>query len=465
VVILKYLIKLKGKIMKKWLKWVLGIVGAILVVIIVYVAWNWTFFNIVAGTEELSGESSVIPEMVGDGKDSLQIGDTDWVSWYGPDGNRIAKEKGIQTDWSKGLKKVWEVNYLCQGKSSASWSSPVIQGNRLVVCGRDTENDLVFSLNPENGDLIWFQSYSTNASSSHGSGPRATPFIDGNRVYTFGRGGDLACWDLLNGDAIWKKNVMDEGGEDPTWGHSSSPLVFNNLVFTQGGGQCRTIAYNKNTGEVVWKSGTGPAGYAAYKVTEIAGKQILLSFHGTGLAALSMDNGEELWNVVWRTSYDVNATTPVVMEDKVFITSGYGTGSMLLAIKSERADSLWGSKAFSAHHSDPYIIDGYIYGYSGDSFQNKGAFKCIDLKTGEEKWSTNEIGWGTCVLVDGYLLCSDIKGNIALVRPSPDKFIKVTSLPSALGDIKGPVWTTPVVSNGHLYLRFKQKLVCYNIIG
>lgn len=451
--------------MKKWLKWVLGIVGVILVVIIVYVAWNWTFLNIVAGTEGLSGESSVIPEVTSDIKDSLQYGDTDWVSWYGPDGDRVARENGIQADWSNGLKKVWEVNYLCQGNSSASWSAPVIQGNRLIVSGRDTENDLVFSLNPNNGDLIWFQSYSTNASSSHGSGPRATPFIDSDRVYTFGRGGDLFCWRLFDGEILWRKNVTDEGGEAPTWGYSSSPLVVDNLVLVQGGGDCRTIAYDKMTGDVVWKSGSGIAGYAALSEMNIAGNQIVLAFHGTGLAAVTVEEGTELWNKDWTTRYNVNATTPVVVEDKVLITSGYGTGSMLLAIKSDRADSLWDSKAFSAHHSDPHIIDGYIYGYSGDSFQNKGAFKCIDLKTGEEKWSTNEIGWGTCVLVDGYLLCSDIKGNIALVRPSPSKFIKLTSLPSALGDIKGPVWTTPVVSNGHLYLRFKQKLVCYNIIG
>jgi outer membrane protein assembly factor BamB len=138
---------------------------------------------------------------------------------------------------------------------------------------------------------------------------------------------------------------------------------------------------------------------------------------------------------------------------------------MLLKVEPNRVDSLWRIETFSSIHSDPYVINGYIYGYSGDSFQNKGAFKCIDVKSGEEKWSTNDIGWGTCVLVDGYLLCSDIKGNIALVKPDPNEFKLVTSLSSALGDIRGPVWTIPVISNGHLYLRFKQKLICYDIVG
>jgi hypothetical protein len=450
---------------KKWLKWVLGIIGVIVLVIIVYVAWNWTLFSIVSGTEELSGERGAIPGVVGAETDSLQYGESDWISWYGPYGDRIAQVKGIQTDWSKGLKKIWEVDYLCQGKGSAAWSAPVIQGNRLVVCGRDTDQDLIFCINPNDGSLLWYQSYAAKTSTSHGSGPRATPFIDSDRVYTFGRGGDLACWRLLNGETLWRKNVSDEGGEGPTWGHSSSPLILGNLALVQGGGDCRTIAYDKMTGKVVWKSGSGLPGYAALSEIEIIENQALLAFHGTGLAAVTADKGTELWNVDWPTSYDVNATTPVVIGDRVFITSGYGTGSMLLKVKQDRTDSLWRTDTFSSIHSDPYVINDYIYGYSGDSFQNKGAFKCIDLNSGEEKWSTNEIGWGTCVLVDGYLLCSDIKGNIALVKPNPDEFKLITSLSSALGDIKGPVWTIPVVSNGHLYLRFKQKLVCYDIAG
>ena len=451
--------------MKKWLKWALIVIGVIFVTIVIYVALNWSWMSIVAGTEELNGNTGKIPAVVKSDTDSLAFGKTDWPSWYGPNGDRISAETEIIDNWSNGLTKVWEVDYLCQGTGSASWSSPVIQGNRLVVCGRDTESDLIFCLNPQDGSLLWYQSYQAKAKTNHGSGPRATPFIDQDRVYTFGRSGDIACLNLNNGQIIWRKNVMDEGGEEPTWGHSSSPLVIGDLVLIQGGGSCRTIAYDKMTGEVIWKSGTGLAGYAALKPIELAGQQTLLAFHGTGLAALTIMEGRELWNIKWITDYDVNATTPVVIDNRVFITSGYGTGSILLNVDQNKADSLWRSNEFSSIHSDPYIIKGYIYGYSGDSFQNKGAFRCIDLENGEEKWSTNDMGWGTCTLVDGYILSCDIKGNIFLSKPNPDKFELITLLPSALGDIKGPVWSTPVVSNGQLYLRFKQKLTCFDIIG
>jgi outer membrane protein assembly factor BamB len=422
-------------------------------------------FTIVSGTEELSGEGSAIPTPVATGDNELRTGETDWASWYGPDGDRISHEKNIRKDWSKGLKKVWEVDYLCQGSGSASWSSPVIQGNRLVVCGRDTENDLIFCLNPDDGSLIWYQSYPAKAKTNHGSGPRATPFIDNDKVYTFGRSGDLACLSLGDGQLLWRKNVTDEGGEEPMWGHSSSPFVLDSLVIVQGGGTCRVIAYDKNSGDVIWKSGNGVAGYAAFKLINIENSQSLLAFHGTGLSAINVQDGKELWNIKWRTDYDMNATTPVVIDDRVFITSGYGTGGMLLRVNAKMADSLWRSENFASIHSDPYIIDGYIYGYSGDSWQNRGAFKCINLNSGEEKWSTNEVGWGTTILVDGYLLTCDIKGNIFLINPRPEESEMVTSLSSAMGDIKGPVWANPVVSNGHLYLRYKQNLICYDISG
>jgi len=450
--------------MKKWLKWTLGIVAVIIICVAVLIAWYWFSFRIISGTEELSGAQSPIPVAKSVELPPIITGEADWMSWYGPGGNHRSRVTGIATDWSGGLKKIWEVDYLCQGNGSATWSAPVIQGNRLVVCGRDTDEDLIFCLNPESGEVLWQKSYITKAKKSHGSGPRATPFIDNDRVYTFGRNGDLVCWNLFDGELIWHKNVSDEGGEEPVWGHSSSPLVIDSLVIVQGGGDVRTIAYNKISGDVVWKSGQGLPGYAALVSMASPGQNMVLAFHGTGLAALNTQSGKELWNVSWPTSYDVNATTPLVMDNFIFITSGYGTGSMLLKVENSGIDSLWRTENYSSIHSDPYVIDSYLYGYSGDSFQNKGAFKCLNLSNGKEKWSTNDMGWGTCTWVDGYLLCCDIKGNIFLMQPAPDKFKLITKLEDALGDIRGPVWTVPVVANGYLYLRFKQKLVCYNLV-
>jgi hypothetical protein len=222
--------------MKRWLKWTLGIVGTIIVILVTLVVWNYDMITIISGTGGLSGDEIPIPAVSELELTPLETGEADWGSWYGPGGQRRSLVTGIKTDWSDGLKKLWEVNYLCHGDQSATWSAPVIQGNRLVICGRDTDNDLVFCLDPASGKLLWQVSYPAKATPSHGTGSRATPYIDEDRVYTFGRSGDLACWRLLDGEGLWHKNVTDEGGQEPTWGHSSSPLVIDDLVLVQGGG-------------------------------------------------------------------------------------------------------------------------------------------------------------------------------------------------------------------------------------
>ncbi|MBT4482519.1 MAG: PQQ-like beta-propeller repeat protein [Candidatus Latescibacteria bacterium] len=450
--------------MKKYQKWTLGILGILLVVIIVFAAMFWSSITILMGTEELRGTTDTIPEVTSAEEEPLVIGDADWISWQGVNGDNRAEVTGIKKDWSGGLKKLWEVNYLCQENSSATWSAPVIRGNRLIVCGRDSENDLVFCLNTKDGSLLWLGSYAAEANASHGSGPRATPYIDNDRVYTYGRSGDLVCWSLLDGEEPWTTNVSFEGGEAPQWGFASSPLVQGDIVIVQGGGSARTVAYDKITGKVLWKSGNGIAGYAAITNIDIDGNPVILSFHGKGLAAIDPKNGNELWNVPWETSFDVNATTPITNGERVFITSGYKTGGVMLKTSLTGAEPLWQNKTIASQHSDSFFIGGFLYGYSGDSSQNKGSFKCVDPESGAEIWTSNDIGWGTCVFADEHLLCMDIKGNLFLVKPDPENFIKKSEFRSALGDVKGPVWTKPVLANERLYLRFKQRLICYNIV-
>jgi len=425
-------------------------------IFIAHKAWNAIY-----GEQDIVGPVGAIPGQTAVLSPPTQ-GPADWPCWRGLGGDGKSTVTGIRKDFS-GLKKLWEIDYLCQGKQSATWSAPAVRGNRLVVPGRSSSEDLIFCLDPSNGQLLWLGSYKAKAGRSHGPGPRATPYIDDDRVYTFGRSGDLACWNLNDGKLLWKRNVNDTGGETPKWGHSSSPLVYGDKVFVQGGGSAQALAYEKMTGEVAWKARKGDAGYAAPATVNMGDKVGLLIFHGTGLACLDPDDGNEFWAVPWKTSYNVNATTPVSGDGIVLITSGYGTGCQALKVGDAGVDVLWTSKVIAAHHSDPFIIDGFIYGYSGQSNQNTGHFKCVKLDDGTEKWSTDKLGWGTTLYVDGHLLCMDNKGSLFLVKPDQDALLVVTQFNNALGAIDHPAWTIPVVANGRLYLRYMQRLVCYSL--
>ena len=424
---------------------------------------SYNVYQMIAGSESLTGNVEAIPtdksEII-----PLTKGDADWPNWRGPNFDGKSSITGIKTDWSKGLTKLWQVDYLCQDNATASWSTPVIQGNRLVVPGRDEKNDLVFCLNSETGKLIWKGSYEAITNTSHGPGARATAVIDSNLVYTFGRGGDVACWQLLDGKMLWKKSVMAEGGSEPQWGHSATPFVFENKLIVQGGGKATVIAYDKITGNVLWKSLEGEAGYSATMTIKFDSVPKLLVYHGTGLSCLNPEDGKVLWTIPWATEYNVNATTPIVIGNLIFHTSGYGMGGELVEATEKGYKVLWKNNVIEAQHSDQILIDGYLYGYTGES-NNKSPFKCVDFKTGKEMWTTNEIGGGTCIFVDNFLICMDYKGNLYLVKPDSKSFKKISEMPLAIKDVKSLAWTSPVAANGKLYLRYMQTLICFNLLN
>ncbi len=446
--------------MKRSVKVILIICSVILTTGLVF---GYLIYTITHRSEAIAGKQENIPSVLGDSSFVL-AGSADWPNWRGEKFDGKSSFTGIKTDWSDGLKKLWQVDYLCQGSSSATWSSPVVRGNMLVVMGRDEVNDIVFCLNTETNELIWKGTYKAETESSHGAGPRATPFIDSSFVYTFGRSGDLACWNLKDGKLIWKQNVKDFGGQEPDWGFSTTPLVLDRKVIVQGGGNALVVAFDKNTGKLVWKAMQGEAGYAATVPVTIDNETELIVYHGKGLSLVDSDNGKEYWRAPWETKYCVNASTPVVYEDIIFNTSGYGMGGQALKFSRDGYKILWKSEVIGAQHSDPILVDGYLYTYSGESTRKNGVFKCVEMVTGKEMWSTNEISQGTTTYIDGHIICMDISGNIYLIKPNNRSFELVGTLMKALEDVKSAAWTVPVTANGKLYLRHLQHLVCYSLI-
>ncbi len=416
------------------------------------------------GYEPISGRQSGIPAARTAG--SLpSVAQSDWPCWRGASGDGRSTVTGIRKNWDGGLTELWSVDYLCQGDRSVTWGAPVIKGGCLVVPGRDETHDLVFCLDSESGQLLWVGKYEADCKSAHGPGARATPCIDGDRVYTFGRSGDLVCWSMTDGKKIWHRSVDEVGGEEPRWGHSSSPVVYGGHVIVQAGDETIAAAFDKVTGEPAWRSVAGDASYAAPALLSGPPSGLLI-FHVEGLSCLDPDSGSRRWFVPWKTSYGVNASTPVVNGSHLFMTSGYKRGGQMLDISGARPVVLWENRHIEAQHSDPYIIDGHVYGYSGPSHSNrKGRLHCLDAESGEEKWSTSEVGWGTMVAVDGQLLCLSIAGDLFLVKPDPSRFVKVTEFRGALGgEVKTPAWTLPVVANDRLYLRYLQRLICYDLM-
>jgi len=429
---------------------------------------------------------------------------SDWPQWRGPYGNGKSGVIGIKKDWSGGLKKLWEKGDLCQGEGNTStWSAPSILGDRLVIPGRHGDKDVIFCFNAMSGAVLWKREYSTvpdkrqGGGNRYGAGSFASPCIDGVRVYTFGGWGDLACWKIENGEQLWKKNVRDLGGISANFGFASSPLVYKDKVIVHGGGEVMVVAFDKLTGQIVWKrswddDGSGRPGYGSPMLAEFGGRdQILTSVTAAGtrrgrhtpgrVAGLDPEDGSVLWEVPWWCFYELFAV-PVVEGSIAVITTGMRSGSMGLHVDSSGAKQIWENwenDVLSPSHSLPMIHNGYIYGYSGHSSdyyerdRQGRELQCVDLKTGQLQWKGGpDAGWGTLIYVDGHLLCLTDKGKLMLVEPKPDEYSKVTEFQTSLNIANSGypeksqfVWTHPVVASGKVYVRYCSQLICYDLIN
>jgi outer membrane protein assembly factor BamB len=397
---------------------------------------------------------------------ALENREHDWPAWKGAKADNTTTFTDIKTDWSQGLTKLWEVDYLCEGKDSVSWSCPAIKGNRLVVPGRDEKKEYVFCLDPDTGELLWYKTYKSDVNNkSYGIGSRATPTIDEDRVYTLSRGGTLIAWQLLNGEKLWEQELTKLGSVEPQWGYCTSPVVYGDSLVVMSGGEALVIAFDKLNGQVKWKSEAGDASYSTPVVIKADPQDYLIVLGGKFLYGINAVTGKTLWEEPFETINNINIVTPPVDLNKniAVLSAWYGHGSKAVKISAEKSEMLWENKGVQAHQADPFILDNYVYSFSGMSTQNMGTFKCLELETGVEKWASKAIGNGQFIYVEPYFISLDLKGNLFLVDPDPNEFKLVTSFPDAISDAKKRSWTKPVLAQGKLYLRYAHRLICYDI--
>ncbi len=392
----------------------------------------------------------------------------DWPRWRGPRGDNAPVVEAFPQDLTK-LTKKWSTTQLCTGKAElvATWSCPVIAGKKLVVTGREDTKDTVWCLDAATGEKLWKKEYDAPAGKNvpYGNGPRATPAIDGDFVYTFGCMGQVACWSLADGKQQWIKNVEDLGGKRPLWGHSSSPLIVGDKVIVQGGGKALVVALDKKTGDKAWTSLEGPAGYAAPMIATLDGKDQLVVFAAETLLGLDPKDGGKLWSFPWPTGAGMNCSTPIQLGEKLLIVSsekdfsGQKGGMALLEFTSGQPKAAWKNQQVGPGHNEPAIVDGFFYAFTGFSMDKKGSLICADLATGKAKWTSNDIGGpGTVIRVGDQLLALGNGGKLALIKPSSEKIEIISSMDA----IKGfPVWTGAVIADGRLYIRSSNELICY----
>ena len=394
---------------------------------------------------------------------NLGLRGDDWPQWRGPNRDGISGETGWSYTWPvAGPAKVWHADV------GIGYGTVSVSKGRVYLLGNTAESDTAYCLDANTGATLWKYSYPCIAKDPNGyPGPRCTPTVDGESVFTLSRQGNLFCLDTKEGKVRWAKDLrQDFGGKVPTWGYSTSPLVEGDLVIVEPGAPGASVAaLKKQTGEVAWKAGDDPTAYSSPIAFTGADGRCVLDFMAANLVCRSLKDGHELWRYEWVTSWAVNAATPILTGDgKVFISSDYNTGCALLDMTKNPPATLWKNKFMRNHNNSCVLWKGYLYG-----FDEKREFKCLELATGAVKWSEKKYGKGSLMVADGKLIIYSDRGKLGVADPSPDAYKELAF--TTVFDVKSPhpsgasvdTWAVPVLANGKLYCRSLDELVCLNL--
>lgn len=372
----------------------------------------------------------------------------DWPQFRGLDGTGISSESGVVSTLT--IKELWRAKMTDKGYASAA-----VAGGKLYIIDHNGAEDLVRCFNLTSGAELWRYGYPDAKDANYGFA-RATPCISDGLVYTVSRNGKLLCLTADKGKLIWSRSYDEFKGQTPGWGHSASPIIDGErLLVVPGGDNAAMAVLDKKNGKTVWASGNERASYATPVIATINGQKQYLVFSATALVSYDAAAGKQLWRFPWKTSYDVNAAQPIVIDNSVFISSGYNTGCALLDITPAGPRQRWRNKAMQQHFSSAILWNGMLYGTT-----DPGRLVCLDPADGSEKWHHDGFEKGGCVAIGSTLiaLCGKT-GELVMVDLNPTEY-KETGRMTIL---TGQSWTAPIIADGKLIIRNTESLVCLKL--
>jgi len=400
----------------------------------------------------------------------------DWAQYRGSetDGHSPEKLSLAATLPDNSLPRVWQI------PAENGFSSFVVSGeSAYTIVGRQIDGvnrEVLVSVNIADGTERWAKAFGiarydgggdSGASDNRGGdGPRSTPAVSDGRVFVYSGAMKLVCIAAKDGTELWSQDIAKSfGGQNIRWQNAASPLLDDGLVFVAGGGAGQSLlAFDQKTGENLWKTQDDGIVHASPIIATLHGvRQVIFSTKG-GLVAVAPRTGKVLWRQPFQAKYV--AASPVVSGDLVYCSAGYGAGAMVVRVTKDgdafTTEQLWKKpNALMNHWSTPVAKDGYLYGLFGHASYGTAPLKCIDMATGEEKWSKPNFGMGGVILVDGHLLALCDNGELCIVKATPEGYQQEALFKA----IDGKCWSTPAYSDGKIYLRSTKNGVCYAAAG
>lgn len=389
----------------------------------------------------------------------------DWTQFLGPHRNGVYDGTDLAQKWpANGPPVSW------RQPVGHGFAGPVAVGQSVILFSRKDSNEIVTCYRAQTGKVIWTFAYPTSYEDDFhfDDGPRATPCVYSNLVYTFGAQGSLHCLDLATGTNLWTVDTQATFKTDKGFfGMACSPLVEGDVVVLNIGGPkgAGIVAFDRLDGHVRWKNSNDEASYSSPTAATFDGHRSLLFFTRNGLLGLEPSSGEIQFEYPWHSSnrMSVNAATPLVWDNQIFVSACYGTGAALFSVQGKSLQKIWsGDDLLSNHYATSVEINGLLYGINGRTdpgVRPHARLRCVDLRKAKVCWETDSIGTATLIRTPETLLVLTETGELIQVIPTPDRF-----LPRGRARIfSAQVRAFPALSEGFFYARSKDELVCLDL--
>ena len=391
-----------------------------------------------------------------EGGDATALDARDWPQFLGPERNNRLRGVHLERDWTKHPpREIW------RRPVGAAWSSFAIVGGRAVTQEQHGPEEQVVCYDLATGRKLWQHADSTRYETAiAGIGPRATPTIAGDRVFTLGATGILNCLDLASGALIWSRDILaDNRAKAHMWGISCSPLVLDTLVVVSAGGpdERSLVAYHRQNGAFVWGGGADKAGFSSPRLVTLAGREQILIFNNHSVVAHDPQSGVPLWRQPWDRAECIANPLPLP-GDRVLVSTGYGIGAKLYQVNAApngglTTDIVWKSPRIKAKFANMVYRDGFVYGL------DDGVLVCLDPQDGKRRWKRGRYGHGQLILIDDILLIMSESGDVVLVEARPDRHVELARM-TAFG---GKTWNPPAFATPYLLVRTDSEAACYEL--
>ena len=387
----------------------------------------------------------------------LAAADDAWNGFLGPQRNGVSSETNLIDAFPQnGPREIWRQS-LGEGMANVA-----VAGKLVITQHQSSSEQLVVAFAVDSGKQAWSTAIGPHYRNGQGNGPRATPTVHKNVVFAYSGEGILAALRLTDGTLLWKKSLPVELGCKPAeYGMASSPLIVGELVVVQVGETGTVAAFEQSSGKLAWQVGNDPAGYSSPILVGSGSSARIFAFTGSSALSISAD-GKQQWRVPYKTDYFCNTATPAFHDNKLLISAGENHGSTLLDLSASQPRAIWESlgrrSSLRAEWQTPVLLDGFLYGF--DNVGSAGPvthLTCVEFKTGKQVWQEPRFGKGNLIAADGKLFISTMRGDLVIVKASPDKFSEL-----ARAKVIETTRQAPAISGGRIFLRGKGELVCFD---